>query len=231
MTKYLVYKVINNVNDKIYIGVHKTDDVNDGYLGSGKILKRAIDKYGPEHFTKEILYECETQEEMFQREADIVDEEFVTRKDTYNIKLGGCGGFDHLNYGSCKDKNLRFDNEWMRSISPFCNKKLRDKIHKDFCKMLRSDDEYRKKYCEKVSKGLKKYYENNESPFKGKKHTAESRNKIGKANSLHQSGEGNSQFGKKWIYSDKEKKSMSVNKEELNGYLEQGWVIGRKMKW
>ena len=41
----VIYK-ITYPNGKIYIGVHKTEDMNDGYMGSGKVLKRAIEKYG-----------------------------------------------------------------------------------------------------------------------------------------------------------------------------------------
>ena len=47
---YFIYKTINITNDKFYIGVHKTDDLNDGYIGSGKYLNRAIAKYGIEKF-------------------------------------------------------------------------------------------------------------------------------------------------------------------------------------
>ena len=43
---YLIYKITNNVNNKIYVGKHKTENKNDGYMGSGTILNRAIEKYG-----------------------------------------------------------------------------------------------------------------------------------------------------------------------------------------
>ena len=51
---YLIYKITNTVNNKIYVGCHKTQNVNDNYMGSGKILQHAIAKYGISKFTKEI---------------------------------------------------------------------------------------------------------------------------------------------------------------------------------
>lgn len=92
MTHYLIYKITNNLNGKIYIGQHKTEDLNDGYMGSGVAIKRAIRRYGLENFSKEILYDVDDWELMDFLEELIVDEEFVKRKDTYNMKTGGsCG--------------------------------------------------------------------------------------------------------------------------------------------
>jgi hypothetical protein len=81
---YTIYKTTNLVNRKIYIGAHKTSNPDDDYLGPNKLLKAAIIIYGKENFKKEILYICETEQEMFAKEREIVNEEFIAREDTYN---------------------------------------------------------------------------------------------------------------------------------------------------
>jgi len=86
---YTVYKITNNINNKIYIGFHITNDLNDGYMGSGKLIKRAIEKYGIESFSKEILKTFDNKEEAEAYEASIVNRDFTLREDTYNIALGG----------------------------------------------------------------------------------------------------------------------------------------------
>jgi group I intron endonuclease len=94
---YILYKTTNLINGMIYIGVHKTSNITDEYLGSGNLLRHAIKKYGPENFTREILMEFENEEDMYAAEMQLVDENFVARDDTYNIKVGGYGGFTHIN--------------------------------------------------------------------------------------------------------------------------------------
>ena len=74
---YYLYRITNLINDKIYIGVHKIDD---GYMGSGKVVLSAIRKYGSENFRKEILEYFDTDADMFRREKEVVTEEFVSRQ-------------------------------------------------------------------------------------------------------------------------------------------------------
>lgn len=95
---YIVYKIINTINEKIYVGVHKTDDILDSYMGTGKLILKAHKKYGIKNFKKEILFvfdsdnEFENEQKAFLKESEIVNQEFVDRPDTYNLDLGGRGG-------------------------------------------------------------------------------------------------------------------------------------------
>lgn len=89
---YILYKTTNLVNGKYYIGIHGTNDLNDGYLGSGTLIKKAIEKYGVENFTREILSEADSYEELSKLEREIVTEDFVKLRHTYNMEIGGAGG-------------------------------------------------------------------------------------------------------------------------------------------
>jgi hypothetical protein len=84
---FYTYKITNSVTKHIYIGAHKTKRLNDGYMGSGTILKRAMAKYGADKFEKEILKFHSSQEEMFEHESQLVDQEFIDRDDTYNLNM------------------------------------------------------------------------------------------------------------------------------------------------
>lgn len=86
------YKTTNKKNGRFYIGVHETDDLEDGYLGSGFILNRAINKHGSENFEREILKFHSSKDEAFSHEKELVTPELVKSSKSYNIALGGNGG-------------------------------------------------------------------------------------------------------------------------------------------
>lgn len=88
---YTVYKITNLVNGKFYIGVHKTINPNDGYMGSGIAIKEAIKKHGRQNFQKEILLITESKEEAFAEEKKLTID--FSDRNNYNMKLGGVGGF------------------------------------------------------------------------------------------------------------------------------------------
>lgn len=122
LMKYSIYKTTNLINKKIYIGCHKTDDPNDDYLGSGKYLKKAISKYGIENFKKEVLFVFDNPEEMFAKELELVTEEFCKREDTYNLKKGGSGGWDHITW-----KNKKRDLSSRKKMSEAAKKRVGEK--------------------------------------------------------------------------------------------------------
>lgn len=89
---YILYKTTNTVNGKEYIGIHGTNVVDDGYLGSGLFLKRAIRKYGKQFFVRTDLEFFRSFKDAAKRESEVVNEEYVSRENTYNFKVGGSGG-------------------------------------------------------------------------------------------------------------------------------------------
>lgn len=106
--KYIVYETTNLVNNKIYIGLHKTinPDVFDGYLGNGVLATQpytyqyaktafqyAVKKYGPKNFRRKVLAVFNTLEEASDLEEELVNEKFLERPDVYNMVLGGLGGY------------------------------------------------------------------------------------------------------------------------------------------
>jgi len=96
-----VYKTTNTVNGKYYIGVHE-GEIDDEYLGSGSYLNKALLKYGKDVFRKEILEICETREEAYALEKEIVNAKLVNDPSCYNVSIGGTGGWFWYNEQSTK---------------------------------------------------------------------------------------------------------------------------------
>ncbi len=94
MEKYgFVYMTENLINGKKYIGQRKYTDGWEEYLGSGKLLKLAIDKYGRENFQKVILQDAYSKDELNELERYYIKlYDACKRKDFYNLAGGGTGG-------------------------------------------------------------------------------------------------------------------------------------------
>ena len=136
------YKITNLINNHFYYGIHSTNDLNDGYMGSGSRLHYAYKEFGIENFKKEILKFFDTREECAKYEAFIVNEELITDINCYNISLGG-ETYNTLNTISCIDKDgNRFrckynDPEYINGeykpittgYLPVIDKKTNNKIH------------------------------------------------------------------------------------------------------
>lgn len=160
---YLLYKITNKLNGYIYIGVHETDNLNDGYMGSGKKLLYAIKKHGIENFQKEILEYLSSVEQMYNREKEVVTSEFVARHDTYNLMEGGWGGKITAESNEQKkktmserkvgqgEKNSQFGTMWITDGNKNTKIKKGDPIPENWRAGMKVPDEW----GNNISKGLK----------------------------------------------------------------------------
>lgn len=90
-----VYQTTNKINNKKYIGItHYSRIDHESYLGSGKIIKWALRKYGKDAFKKEILEECASFEDLIEAEGKWISKYDATDSmEFYNIMPGGHGGY------------------------------------------------------------------------------------------------------------------------------------------
>jgi hypothetical protein len=86
------YKITNLINGKYYYGIHSTDNLDDGYMGSGTLLKDAIKKYGKENFSKEIITDYPTRKAASDHEKEVVTLELIELDECYNCRTGGENG-------------------------------------------------------------------------------------------------------------------------------------------
>jgi len=259
-TYHYFYKITNLINNHFYYGVHNTNNLDDGYMGSGKRLHLAYKKYGIENFKKEILKYFNTKDEAYQYESEIVTENLIKDINCYNIVTGGKGSFPN----ECNDPN----NIRVRDINGNCFVTTKDDprwLNGEIVGITKGKTAFKNKITGEirqfdilmVDKNLwegittKKVnvQDNNGNIFNvsiyderylsgelkflwsGRKHSKET---IEKIKTTHQKlqlqvGEKNSQYGTCWIHNNIQNKK--IRKEELNNYIQLGWIKGRKMKF
>lgn len=207
---HYIYKTTNLLNNKYYIGMHSTDQLEDGYLGSGKILKASIKKYGKENFQFEIIEQLSDRKSLKEREREIVNEEEVNNKLCMNLQLGGGGGF------SSEEHAYKFHAAGGKAVL-----KLKAARHN---KRMKEDSDYRSKCVAKTlaTKSTRTYIR---KPYF---HSKESIDKIRLSKQNNGLKETNSQYGTCWITNEVENKK--IKKDVLETFLSQGWKLGRTYK-
>ena len=224
---YYLYEIKNLINDKVYVGVHKTKSMDDGYMGSGKVILSAIKKHGMENFTKTILETFDNSEDMFAREKEVVTDEFLARPDTYNLRRGGFGGFDYINSnaeiitlrsGKVSDTMKRQYVEGTRSTSL-----TRLNSDPDFIKRRNEASTNRIRNTEKSPHFGKKWITN------GKENLLVSNTEVprdewysGRVLKKFNSGSKNPNYGSMWITNGKENRMIKKSETIL-----EGWIRGR----
>jgi hypothetical protein len=203
---HYIYKTTCKVTNRYYYGMHSTDNLEDGYKGSGKRLWYSINKHGKENHICEKVEFFETREKLREREVEIVNEELLKDPLCMNLVIGGNGGGEYV-----KILNQNSDFQKKQSIKGIAK-----------MKQLFKDEEWVNKFKKSVREGMIK--SEKVKGFVGK-HSEESKRKIGSANSIKQRGERNSQYGTCWITNGKENKKIHRGDDIPNGYR-----LGRKRK-
>lgn len=174
---YFIYKTTCLVNGKIYIGCHATNDLDDGYLGSGKLLTAAIKKYGIANFSREILETFSNPEDMFARERDLVNEDLISSNISYNLVVGGSGGF-----------KIRDTDNWKAKLKAARGNRA------PFKGRTHSDESKRK--ISETNKDRPAWNKGLPGTWVGKTHSEESKQKISMSKKGQSAGEKNPMFGK-----------------------------------
>ena len=197
------YKIVNNLNDKFYYGIHTTNNLYDNYKGSGKLLNFSYKVHGLEYFTKYVLMFFETRKDLLNYEKKIVTEELCNNEFCYNIVKGG-NGQEVLHIG-VRDIN---GNHVIITREEFANNPDKYKHHSAGRIVINNGIKH--KYI--FPKDLDKYL--SEGWVKG----GLSRNKNAKSHIK----------GCVWINNGIEQQRIAVS--DLDKYLSEGWVKGTCQK-
>ena len=204
---HFIYKTTDTRNGNFYIGMHSTENLKDGYVGSGTRLKHLIYKHGKEIFNMEILEFLPNRESLKKREIEIVNSDLLLEEKCMNLKPGGYGGFNNK--------------EHMMKVSKAGNKEFLEKMQ---------DDEYRKEFSKKLSDANKKQFLDGRREkiyfynWSGKTHSQETKKKLSEIKKGTGVGENNSVYGRKWMNKGGENKM--VKPEEFEFHLLDGWLFG-----
>lgn len=205
---YFVYKTTNLINEKYYYGMHSTDNINDGYIGSGTKLKRSVEKYGKENFKTEILEFLPDKESLIEKEKKLINEDVLKDPKSMNLQPGGGGGICNEEHGL----KLKYGS------SVYQKEKWKDKQYRENHLKILNNNLSKVKLAH--NEGRIKY-----DTFTGKKHTEESKIKMSESKKGIYDGEKNPQFGTFWITNGIENKKLK--KEDI---IPNGWRKGRICK-
>lgn len=202
---HYIYKIVRD-DGKYYIGMHSTDNLEDGYFGSGKRITRSIKKHGLVRHTKTVLEFLPSRLLLKEREKELITNEVRNDDKCFNIAPGGGGG-------------------WVgnpNSLIPLLDPEVRARASKNagitVKRRMAEDADYAVRMRKSLQERMKP-----EFTFAGKRHSEETKQKMRKPKNV---GESNSQFGTCWVTNGK---PIKIRKEQLDEYIRNGYSLGRKV--
>ena len=199
MKQHYIYLTTNNINQMKYIGQHY-GELDDTYLGSGKLLKEAIKEYGRQNFTKTILHISSNEEENDRKEIEYIALYNATSNPIfYNIHKGGSGGNTTMGYSEEEKAALsRKLSELSRGEKNGMYGKHHTPETKEFlsywAKFKRDNSVYR---TEEFRQKMSNVTIGEKNGMYGKKHSEESKLKMSINSKGKALGEKNGMYGKK----------------------------------
>jgi len=202
---HYIYKTTNLLSGKYYIGMHSTNNLDDGYMGSGKRLRYSINKYGKDNHKVEILEFLTSREELKSREAELVNLNEIAKEECMNLKVGGDGGFTK---------------ETQRLGGMATAKILKERFD--------TDEEFREKCTKARSNNIAKLRDKGlvqHDNFKDKSHSEETKGKMSEAMKGRYDGKNNPSYGSRWVTKNGDNKKVKGG--EVDDFINQGWMLGR----
>lgn len=215
---HYIYKTTCLITNRYYIGMHSTENLEDGYIGSGKKLWYSIKKYGRENHKCEILEFLPSRKELALRENQIINKELLINELCLNLKVGGEYGWSFRGPNLTHEQRVKAGKA-AALISGFGLKEKRGKEWLEKCKLKIQKASSEGRFDEARLKGCSAA----QSP-EAKEKRKETLKRIG-----HQQGGKNSSYGTCWI-SHELMGTRKCKKELLPEYIEQGWIKGRKQQ-
>lgn len=206
---HILYRTECLITNKFYIGVHSTDNINDGYLGSGLILKRSILKYGKDKHIRTIISLFNNRAELLKEEKNIVNKTIISNPLCMNILVGG--GSNKADFS--KETRMRMSEARKGKESPFKGKKLSKESRRKISKSLENNTNRIGKYHSEESKlKMSKSTLGQVGPMNGKTQSKESRYKmsIAKRNISDETRSKMSESAKKRVVSKETKAKLSL---------------------
>lgn len=221
MRYHFIYMTTNVINDHLYIGKHSTNNPEDGYIGSGKDLEKAIKEFGLQAFVSRPIICALSEEYAYELEREIVTLEFAKRKDTYNRMPGGYGcsaGEAHHMYGKnhSLETRMKMSQKQRDELHP-----LYGTIHSEETKAKMSNAKKGKVASEETRQKMRENNKGEKNPNYGNRYSEETLAKLREING----GENNPAFGKKWITDGSSNRRISINEQPPIG-----WRFGKTSK-
>lgn len=232
-----IYEISHNITKFPYVGQSiKNEEKTKDYYGSGKLIVRAIKKYGKESFTKtilEVLQDGSSQKQLDERERFWIKKRNSKWPNGYNLTDGGSNGTGGYKF-TAEDKlkiSIKTRDAMLRPEVNIKLRKPRSEEGKVNIRKATKDAMYRQEVQAKIrkpksikidnSKNLEQYNINRRGKAIQEFFGEEKANKI-------REKQRSAKLGRRWVFNAELNESKLIKQKELSDYLNRNWIAGKR---